>query len=146
MASKSAIEARLSEACASLEIPGVVAIANTKGKFTRIYSTDPFKVTISTDGFDFAEAFGINSLKEGRARQPLELNSTFYLASATKLITAIAALQCVERGQFTLDEDATRLLPEFKDLNVLTGFDDTGKPVLVKATKTITLRYFDHSQ
>ncbi len=56
-------------------------------------------------------------------------------------MTAIAALQCVERGQFTLDEDVTRLLPELKDLDILKGFEDeTGKPILVKATKKINLR------
>jgi hypothetical protein len=36
MASKSAIKARLSEACASLEILGVVAIANARGTRTLI--------------------------------------------------------------------------------------------------------------
>lgn len=56
-------------------------------------------------------------------------------------MTAIAAVQCVERGQFTLDEDVTRLLPELKDIDILRGFEDgTEKPILVKATKKITLR------
>jgi CubicO group peptidase (beta-lactamase class C family) len=63
------------------------------------------------------------------------------MASATKLMTAIAALQCVERGQFTLDEDMTRLIPEFKDVEILKGFEEgTEKPILVKSTKKITLR------
>lgn len=57
-------------------------------------------------------------------------------------MTSIAALQCVERGQFTLDEDVTRLLSELKDIDILTGFEEgTEKPILVKAKKTITLRY-----
>jgi CubicO group peptidase (beta-lactamase class C family) len=64
-----------------------------------------------------------------------------WLASSTKLMTSIAALQCVERGLFKLDEDVTRLLPEFKDVEILRGFEEgTEKPILVKATKTITLR------
>jgi len=64
-----------------------------------------------------------------------------WLASSTKLMTSIAALQCVERGQFSLDEDITRLLPELKDIEVLKGFEaGTENPILVKATRKITLR------
>jgi len=59
-------------------------------------------------------------------------------------MTAISVLQCVERGQFTLDEDVTRLLPELKEREILQGFEeDSGKPILVTNTKPITLR-FDH--
>jgi hypothetical protein len=64
------------------------------------------------------------------------------MASCTKLITAIAVLQCVERGQFTLDEDVTRLLPELKEIEILKGFDkSTGKPIMVIPTKVLTLRF-----
>jgi CubicO group peptidase (beta-lactamase class C family) len=70
----------------------------------------------------------------------LKSDSTFWIASCTKLMTTVAALQCVEKGLFTLDEDVTRILPEWKDADILTGFDDEGKPKLVKAKNTITLR------
>lgn len=57
-------------------------------------------------------------------------------------MTSIAALQCVERGLFELDEDVTRLLPEFRDVEILKGFEEgTEKPILVKATKKITLKW-----
>jgi CubicO group peptidase (beta-lactamase class C family) len=57
-------------------------------------------------------------------------------------MTAIAALQCVEQGQFTLDEDVTRLIPEFKDVEILKGFEEeSGRPIPVKTEKKITLRY-----
>lgn len=73
----------------------------------------------------------------------MPLDATFWLASSTKLLSAIAALQCVERGQFSLDEDVTRILPELKDIAILTGFEkDTEAPIYTKSTKTITLRYF----
>ena len=63
------------------------------------------------------------------------------MGSCTKLMTSIAALQCVERGHFTLDEDVTRLLPELRDIEVQTSSKaETGAPVRVKASKTITLR------
>jgi len=73
----------------------------------------------------------------------MPLDATFWVASCTKLLSAIAALQCVERGQFLLDEDVVRLLPELKDIDILTGFEEgTEKPIYSKPMKKITLRYF----
>ncbi|TVY15915.1 Acyltransferase LovD [Lachnellula arida] len=123
MSAESAVKARLTEACASLEVPGVVSVAN------------------AGETFRYAEAFGVSSLKQGETQDALKLDSTFYLASATKLLTAISALQCVERGQLNLDEDVTHWLPELGDLEILTGFDDKGKSILVKAVNKITLRH-----
>lgn len=57
-------------------------------------------------------------------------------------MTTIAAMQCIEKGLFTLDEDITRLLPEYKDIDILAGFDkDTKAPILEKNTTTLTMRY-----
>jgi CubicO group peptidase (beta-lactamase class C family) len=73
----------------------------------------------------------------------MPLNAIFWLASCTKLLSAIAALQCVERGKFSLDEDVTRLLPELKDIDILTGFEgEIDTPIYAKSTKKITLRYY----
>lgn len=64
-----------------------------------------------------------------------------WVASCTKLMTSISIMQCVERGQLKLDEDVYAVLPELKDLEILTGFDKaSGKPMLKKTTKPITLR------
>ncbi len=46
------------------------------------------------------------------------------LASCTKLLTSIAALQCVERGLLQLDEDVVRVLPEFKDIEIISEADE----------------------
>lgn len=64
-----------------------------------------------------------------------------WLASCTKLITAIAALQCVERGLFTLDDpaDIDRLLPEWKNPEIIISCSENG-PVLQPAKEKITLR------
>lgn len=81
-------------------------------------------------------------MKDGDAARPLELDALFWMGSCTKLMTVIAALQCVEGGHFTLDEDVCRLLPELKDIEVKTlAKDESGTPIRVKANKTITLRY-----
>jgi len=50
-------------------------------------------------------------------------------------------MQCVERGLLSLDEPVGRILPELQSPDILTGFDDSGQPLLKKATKPITLRH-----
>lgn len=97
--------------------------------------------TMITGSFSYSKAHGLHSLKAD-ASEPLKTDGMFWIASCTKLLTAICALQCVERLRFTLDEDVARILPELKDLEILQGFDpESGAPILVKATKYITLRY-----
>jgi len=66
--------------------------------------------------------------------------STFILASCTKLITSISALQCVERGLITLDEDVSPFLTELNDVQILTGYGEDGTAILKPATTKITLR------
>jgi CubicO group peptidase (beta-lactamase class C family) len=76
------------------------------------------------------------------ASAAVSIDTVMWLASCSKLVTAVAALQCVERGLFTLDDaaDVDRLLPEWKALDVLTGFSEDGKPLLQPAKEKITLR------
>ena len=56
-------------------------------------------------------------------------------------MTAVSAMQCIERGLLSLDQDVTDILHELKDIEILTGFDEAGKPILKKSTKTMTLRW-----
>jgi methyl acetate hydrolase len=70
----------------------------------------------------------------------LKIDSIFAIASMTKAITTAAALQLVERGKLTLDEPASKHLPELGKLNVLEGFDGAGKPKVRPAVKPVTLR------
>lgn len=64
-----------------------------------------------------------------------------WLASSTKLITTIAVMQCVERGQLNLDNDIAELLPEWKDPKILTGFNEKNEGIFIPATKAVTLRF-----
>lgn len=48
-----------------------------------------------------ANASGVRGLNE---KTPMTLDTIFYIASCTKLITAIAALQLVEQGKLYLDD------------------------------------------
>lgn len=73
--------------------------------------------------------------------EKIDINATFILASCTKLMTTIAAMQCVERGEIGLDDDVSTVLTEFKDIQILTGFnEETNEPILTPAKNKITLR------
>ena len=64
----------------------------------------------------------------------------FLLASMTKLLTSIAALQLVEAGLIKLDDDVSKILPEVGQQKILKGFDgDT--PILEDRKKPLTLRH-----
>ena len=70
----------------------------------------------------------------------MTLDTVMFTASCTKLMTTIAALQCVERGLVALDEDTGAVLPELAGLKILSGFEEGGEPVLVERKEAITLR------
>ncbi|KAK2792227.1 hypothetical protein FQN51_001886 [Onygenales sp. PD_10] len=79
---------------------------------------------------------------------PMTADTVLYLASTTKLITAVAVLQCVDQGLVTLDEPIGKLLPEFENPDVIVGWrsvDGAGEggneePILRKAKTQLTLR------
>ena len=52
--------------------------------------------------------------------------TTFWIASCTKLLTTVAAIQYVERGLVSLDEDISKHLPDLNDLEILEGFEEDG--------------------
>ncbi len=65
----------------------------------------------------------------------VDTDDIFRIASMTKPVTSVAALQLVERGLITLDEPLNELLPEMSKIPIL---DETGK--LKKNDTPITLR------
>ena len=70
----------------------------------------------------------------------MQLDTTMAIASATKLITSVAALQIVERGLIGLDDDVSGVVPLLGEQEVLYGTDDAGSPTTKKREKAITLR------
>jgi CubicO group peptidase (beta-lactamase class C family) len=102
------------------KIPAVVAMVATADKIT------------------YTGAFGKRDEKSGIDVKP---DSIFAIASMTKAITATAAMQLVEQGKVTLHEPVSKYLPELGKLDVLTGFDKAGKPMLHPATKPVTLHH-----
>lgn len=64
----------------------------------------------------------------------------FLLASMTKLLTSIAALQLVEAGLIKLDDDVSKILPEVGQQKILKGFDGDS-PILEDRKNPLTLRH-----
>ena len=96
-------------------------------------------VTDAEGRFVYEKALGERILLSGEKR-PQRVDDVLYLASATKLITTIAALQCVEDGILTLDGELSSVVPELAAKQVITGFSDDGEtPLLKSQTSHITL-------
>ncbi|KAL3471725.1 beta-lactamase/transpeptidase-like protein [Aspergillus californicus] len=71
---------------------------------------------------------------------PLTPDIVLKVASATKLITSISLLQCIDKGLITLDEPLTTILPEFHEKQILT--DVSGAEFTFERSKTpITARH-----
>jgi CubicO group peptidase (beta-lactamase class C family) len=94
-------------------------------------------MTGGRDGIHYARAFGTRSL-DGAAMQTDDL---FQIASMTKAIVSVAALQLVERGKLSLDAPLDTLLPELANPQVIEGFDADGAVQLRPAKRAITLRH-----
>ena len=70
----------------------------------------------------------------------LDFDQTYFIASCTKLVTTIAALQLVERGLITLDTPVDRHLPELALQPIVTQTED-GQLKYDRANVSITLRH-----
>jgi CubicO group peptidase (beta-lactamase class C family) len=71
---------------------------------------------------------------------PLRDDAVFKYASASKLITSIALLQCVDRGLIGLDEPLARIIPELDGKEILKGNSDAGL-ITEPSTTKITARH-----
>jgi CubicO group peptidase (beta-lactamase class C family) len=101
------------------QVPGVVALA------------------ADASGVTYQGAFG---KREIGGHADMTVDTVFWIASMTKAITSIAAIQQVERGNLDLDTPIGEILPELRSPKVLEGFDISGAPLLRPALRPITLR------
>jgi len=83
-------------------------------------------VIADSAGLVYGNAFGERDTSTGA---PVELDSVHGIASFTKLVSAIAVMQLIERGEIDLATPVGDLLPAYDELLVLDGFDD-GEPIL----------------
>ncbi|KAI1455610.1 beta-lactamase/transpeptidase-like protein [Annulohypoxylon moriforme] len=88
----------------------------------------------------YSKSFGKASLEKGDNR-PFTESTIASIASMSKLMTSVAALQCVEDGVLDLDKEVVSLLPEMGKYGLIAGFDDTNNSAIFAPTSTpITLR------
>lgn len=73
--------------------------------------------------------------------EPMTLDTIFWLASFTKVLTGISCMQLVEQGEIQLDnaDDVERVAPELAAVEVLEK-DEDGRLRLVPKQTRITLR------
>jgi methyl acetate hydrolase len=114
------IDGALRQAVEAQDVPGVVAMAATD------------------KGLLYEGAFGPRVLGNG---PPMTLDTVFRIASMTKAITSVAAMQLVEQGKLTLEEPVPNIDPALGSPQVLEGFDAAGAPKLRPAKRPITLRH-----
>jgi CubicO group peptidase (beta-lactamase class C family) len=71
---------------------------------------------------------------------PVEGDTIWRVYSMSKPVTGVALLTLWEEGAFQLDDPVTKYFPEIDGLQVFTGLDAAGEPVLVPATRPATIR------
>lgn len=76
----------------------------------------------------------------GENAPALRQDQLYWIASCTKLIASIAALQCVERGLITLDESLSAHLPELASQPIIAASGEKEFFEMREATNPITLR------
>jgi methyl acetate hydrolase len=107
------IDEVLEDAVARGAVPGVVALA------------------AGDDGVLYEGAAGV---REAGAADPITADTMMRIASMTKMVTTVAALQLVERGELDLDAPVETYRPEWAELQVLEGWD--GDTPLLRAPRT----------
>ena len=90
------------------------------------------------EGVVFEGAAGLRAL--GRD-QPMTLDTVFRAFSMTKAVGGVAAAKCIEDGLIELDTPVEDVLPAWKEIKRLEGFDDVGQPILVDPVETATIRH-----
>ncbi len=119
-AGQSEIDAVLRRAVDVGAVPGAVAMAATE------------------QGVFYEGASGLRDIAQGTA---MILDTVFRIASMTKAVTSVAAMQLVEQGRLTLDGPVPDIDPALSAPQVLEGFDPSGAARLRPARRPVTLRH-----
>ncbi|HAL41974.1 MAG TPA: 1,4-butanediol diacrylate esterase, partial [Gammaproteobacteria bacterium] len=77
-------------------------------------------------GITFQHAYGFMDLS---GETPARVDSIVAIASMTKLVTTVAALQLHEAGDLDLDAQVDAYLPALSTIQILVGFDDNAAPI-----------------
>lgn len=120
MARLARVDAAFANAAESRALPGLVAVAGT------------------TEEILYEAGFGVRRIGDAA---PMSTDTVVWIASMTKVVTTVAAMQLVERGRLSLDQPASDVVPELAQARVLDGFHAGGRPRLRPPKRPITLRH-----
>jgi methyl acetate hydrolase len=93
-------------------------------------------VVVDREGELYLGAAGRVTVGEGL---PVTADTVFRIASMTKPLVTVGALQLVESGRLGLDDEVASIVPAFAELQVLDGFDGDA-PVLRPAQSAAAIR------
>jgi CubicO group peptidase (beta-lactamase class C family) len=113
------IDGLLERASAEGVLPGVVAIVADR------------------DGVVYQGAAGCLRIGDDA---PATTDTMFRIASMTKALTSVAALQLIEQDRLALDQTVDSVIPEFGNLQLLEGFDGD-EPRLRDLTRKPTIQH-----
>ena len=120
-AEKEAITHELKESVGRGDTPGVVALV------------------VGTGGVLYEGAAG--KLGSGHDT-PMPENAIFLIASMTKPVTSVAAMQLAEAGKIKLDDPVSKYLPGFDNLRVITKFNEADASYETRpAKRPMTIRH-----
>ncbi len=85
----------------------------------------------------YFNAFGF---ADKEAQQPMDRNTIVQIYSMTKPITGTALMTLYEDGKFKLDEPISKYIPEFSNMTVYKGVDESGKVLTEPLNREITIR------
>ena len=110
----SKIDAMISAEVTNGNIPGAVALIARNGKIV------------------FYNAYG---MADNEANIPMNKDAVFRIASQTKAITSTAVMMLWEEGQFQLDDNISKYIPEFGEAQILDTFNETDGTYTTKPAK-----------
>ena len=105
-------------------LPGVVGVAGDR------------------EGTLYGAAFGRLSVEDDR---PVQTDTPVLLASMTKALASVAALQLIEQGKLAFEQPVADILPAFDQLPVLDGFDGDEPRLRPQATQATIRHLLTHT-
>lgn len=83
-----------------------------------------------------ARAFGRRVL----GGDPMPMDAIFRIRSETKPVTGVAMMILYEQGLWRLDDPVSLHIPEFANLRIANGVDESGQPILTPVSRPPTMR------
>jgi methyl acetate hydrolase len=119
-----AIDGLLEAATEDGTLPGVIAIAGDRDR------------TLYEGAFGRLDVAG---------EEPARVDTMLAIASMTKAIASVAALQLIEQGRLDLEQPVSSVVPAFKALQVLDGFDGERPRLRAPASQATVRQLLTHT-